>query len=201
MFSACSASSALIVVFSIVTSNQYHFITHWRVEGTCGEVADILGDPLLFPRWWPSVYLDVRETAPAGPDGLGRRIALVTRVAALRSGGVRRRRVAISVRAAIAAEGEFDGRGVWTFEQAGRFVDITGCGRRSRCCGGCPSCERCLPPATGGQWRRARESAAGTLAAPRSIGGVARGGRRAPVGHLFRARSSAARWLAERSRI
>jgi hypothetical protein len=69
----------LIVVASIVTSNQYHFVTRWRVEATCGEVADILGDPLSFPRWWPSVYLDVRETAPPGPDGLGRRIALVTK--------------------------------------------------------------------------------------------------------------------------
>ena len=47
------------VVASIVTSNQYHFVSRWRVEGTCGEVADILGDPLAFPIWWPSVYSDV----------------------------------------------------------------------------------------------------------------------------------------------
>jgi hypothetical protein len=26
-------------------SNEYHFISQWRVEGTCGEVADVLGDP------------------------------------------------------------------------------------------------------------------------------------------------------------
>ena len=24
-------------------ANDYHFVTVWRVEGTCGEVADILG--------------------------------------------------------------------------------------------------------------------------------------------------------------
>jgi hypothetical protein len=47
-------------------SNQYAFVTHWRVEGTCGEVADVLGDPLDLPRWWPSVYLHVEELRP--PD-------------------------------------------------------------------------------------------------------------------------------------
>ena len=110
-----------------MTSNQYHFISRWRVEGTCGEVADILGDPLSFPRWWPSVYLDVREAAPAGADGLGRRIVLVTK--GWLPYTIRWEFVVVESRypygLAIAAEGEFDGRGVWTFEQAGRFVDIT----------------------------------------------------------------------------
>jgi len=23
--------------------NAYHFVSHWRVEATCGEVADLLG--------------------------------------------------------------------------------------------------------------------------------------------------------------
>ena len=41
-----------------MTSNEYHFTSEWRVEGTCGEVADILGDALSLPRWWPSVYLE-----------------------------------------------------------------------------------------------------------------------------------------------
>ena len=45
--------------------NSYHFITEWRVEGTCGEVADVLGDPVALPRWWPSVYLGVEETRAA----------------------------------------------------------------------------------------------------------------------------------------
>jgi hypothetical protein len=30
-------------------SNDYEFITRWRVEGTCGEVADILKEPLALP--------------------------------------------------------------------------------------------------------------------------------------------------------
>jgi hypothetical protein len=45
-------------------NNDYHFISRWRVEGTCDEVADVLGDPLSLPRWWPSVYLAVWEVRP-----------------------------------------------------------------------------------------------------------------------------------------
>ncbi|MEO8255829.1 MAG: SRPBCC family protein [Acidobacteriota bacterium] len=110
-----------------MVSNDYRFTTRWRVEGTCGEVADILSDPLAFPRWWPSVYIDVRETAPPGSDGLGRRIALVT--TGWLPYTLRWEFVVVESRyphrLAIAAAGDFDGRGVWTFEQAGRFVDIT----------------------------------------------------------------------------
>ena len=32
-------------------SNQYAFVTQWRVEGTCGEVADVLLDVLIRRAW------------------------------------------------------------------------------------------------------------------------------------------------------
>jgi hypothetical protein len=34
-----------------MASNDYHFITHWRVESTREEVAEILGDALGLVRW------------------------------------------------------------------------------------------------------------------------------------------------------
>jgi hypothetical protein len=107
--------------------NDYHFISKWKVEGTCGEVADILGDTLSLTRWWPSVYLDVRELEPPDSGGVGRRVALITKgwlpytprwefqvVESRYPHGF-----------TIAATGDFDGRGVWVFEQAGPFVEIT----------------------------------------------------------------------------
>jgi hypothetical protein len=102
-------------------------VSRWRVEATCGEVADILGDPLSFRRWWPSVYSDVRETAPPGPNGLGRRIALVTKgwLPYTIQWGFDVVESRYPYGFAITAFGDFDGRGVWTFGQAGRFVDIT----------------------------------------------------------------------------
>ncbi|HUX88422.1 MAG TPA: hypothetical protein VMW65_15580 [Chloroflexota bacterium] len=62
-----------------MASNDYQFITHWRVPGTIEEVATILNDPLDLPRWWPSVYLKVQELEPADQHGVGRVIDLYTK--------------------------------------------------------------------------------------------------------------------------
>jgi hypothetical protein len=107
-------------------NNSYHFVSRWRVEGTCGEVADILGDPLALPRWWPSVYLSVDEIRPPDERGLGRRVALVTKgwlpyTIAWEFEVVESRYPSGFV---IVANGDFDGRGEWTFVQDGSHVDI-----------------------------------------------------------------------------
>jgi hypothetical protein len=107
--------------------NDYHFISKWKVEGTCGEVADILDDTLSLTRWWPSVYLDVRELEPPDSRGVGRGVALVTK--GWLPYTLRWAFQVVESRYphgfTIAASGDFDGRGVWVFEQAGPFVEIT----------------------------------------------------------------------------
>ena len=52
-----------------MATNDYHFITHWRVESTIEEISAILNDPLGLARWWPSVYLDVKVLEPGGEYG------------------------------------------------------------------------------------------------------------------------------------
>ena len=110
-----------------MSANQYEFLSRWRVPATCGEVADILGDPLALQRWWPSVYLDVKELAPPDARGLGRRVALHTR--GWLPYTIRWEFEVVESRYprgfAIAAEGDFEGAGVWTLEQRGPAVDIT----------------------------------------------------------------------------
>ena len=59
--------------------NEYQFLSRWRVDGTCGEVADVLGEPLALPEWWPSVYLEVQEVRPPDARGHGRRVRLRTK--------------------------------------------------------------------------------------------------------------------------
>lgn len=107
--------------------NDYHFISKWKVEGTCGEVADILGDTLSLTRWWPSVYLDVQELEPPDSRGVGRRVALITK--GWLPYTLRWEFQVVESRYphgfTIAASGDFDGRGAWFFEQAGPFVEIT----------------------------------------------------------------------------
>ena len=113
-----------------MTSNQYQFISKWRVEGTCGEVADIIGEPLALTRWWPSVYLDVWEVRPPinnVASGVGQRVKLVTK--GWLPYTIRWEFEVVESRYphgfTIVASGDFDGRGVWSFEQDGAFVDIT----------------------------------------------------------------------------
>jgi len=107
--------------------NQYHFVTHWRVEGTCGEVADILSEPLTLPRWWPAVYLAAEETRPADAQGLGQRVRLHTK--GWLPYTLRWEFEVVESRYphgyALVANGDFDGRGVWTIVQDGDFVNAT----------------------------------------------------------------------------
>jgi hypothetical protein len=107
-------------------SSSYHFVSRWRVDGTCGEVADVLGDPVALSRWWPSVYLTVEEIAPPDARGLGRRVGLVTK--GWLPYTIRWEFEVVGSRYphgfTIVASGDFDGRGVWTFEQDGPAVNI-----------------------------------------------------------------------------
>ena len=106
--------------------NDYHFITHWRVESTIDEVSRILSDASDLVRWWPSVYLEVKTLEPGDEHGLGKVVRLYTkgwlpytlrwdfRVTEVRPNGF-----------TLVAWGDFDGRGIWTFGQDGPWVNIT----------------------------------------------------------------------------
>lgn len=87
----------------------------------------MLGDPLALPRWWPSVYLDVRELAPGDPQ------THVARVIELYTKGwlpyTLRWRFTVSESRGVqgfslVAEGDFVGSGVWTLVQQGEAVDV-----------------------------------------------------------------------------
>ena len=107
-----------------MASNDYHFITRWRVRSTVKEVTDILGDAADLVRWWPSVYLDVQVLEAGDERGLGRVVSLYTkgwlpytlrwqfRVTDVRPDGY-----------TLTAWGDFNGRGIWTFEQDGPWVN------------------------------------------------------------------------------
>lgn len=110
-----------------MASNDYHFVTHWRVAGTIEEVGAILADASDLARWWPSVYLDVRELEAGGPDGVGRVVELFTK--GWLPYTLRWRFRVTESRAphgfTLEAWGDFVGRGIWTFAQEGENVAIT----------------------------------------------------------------------------
>jgi hypothetical protein len=101
-------------------SNEYHFVTHWRVESTIEEVSDVLNDAPDLVRWWPSVYLSVKQPEPGGPVELLTKGRLPYTLHWFFRVTESRRPHGFS----IEAWGDFEGRGTWTFEQDGRFVNI-----------------------------------------------------------------------------
>lgn len=108
-------------------SNEYAFITHWRVQSTCQEISEVLGNGPDLTRWWPSVYLDVQELEPGDENGIGKVVSLFTkgwlpytlrwqfRVTENRS----------PHGFSLEAWGDFVGTGDWIFSQDGNLVDIT----------------------------------------------------------------------------
>jgi hypothetical protein len=108
-------------------SAEYSFLTNWRVKGTIAEVSEVLDDPLQLPRWWPSVYIEVRELERGDPEThVGRVIDLYTK--GWLPYTLRWRFTVTESRAPagfkLVAEGDFVGTGVWTFKQDGEFADI-----------------------------------------------------------------------------
>src|SRR5437588_7916246 len=108
-------------------SNDYHFIDRWRVEGDVKEVADIIEDATSLSVWWPSVYFEVKEVEPGGEGGVGKLVAL-------RAGGWLPYTLRINFRTtesryphgfSMDATGDLEGKGIWTFEQDGPFVNVT----------------------------------------------------------------------------
>jgi hypothetical protein len=107
--------------------HDYRFVTTWRVEGTCGEVADVLRDPLDLVRWWPAVYLAAEEIERPDTRGLGQRVRLRTKgwlpytltwdLVVVES--------RYPSRFAVEATGDLVGRGVWTITQDGSSVAAT----------------------------------------------------------------------------
>jgi hypothetical protein len=106
--------------------SDYHFVDKWRVEGDVREVADILEDALSLSIWWPSVYFEVQQLEPGGKGGVGKLISL-------RAGGWLPYTLRIKFRTtesryphgfSMEATGDLEGRGIWTFEPDGPFVNV-----------------------------------------------------------------------------
>jgi hypothetical protein len=107
--------------------NEYHFVTTWRVQGTTGEVADVLRDPLDLARWWPAVYLAVTQLEPPDELGLNQRVRLHTKgwLPYTLRWDMRVTSSRYPEHFGIEATGDFVGRGVWTITQDDGYVIAT----------------------------------------------------------------------------
>lgn len=110
-----------------MASNDYHFITTWRVKSTVEEVAEVLGNGPDLVRWWPSVYLEVKELEPGDENGIGKVIDLYTKgwLPYTLRWQFRVTESNYPYGFELEAWGDFNGRGIWTFEQDGAYVNVT----------------------------------------------------------------------------
>ncbi|HEX8088110.1 MAG TPA: SRPBCC family protein [Blastocatellia bacterium] len=108
-------------------SNDYRFVTRWRVEGTVNEVADILKDAAALPRWWPSVYLDVQVLEQGDENGVGKIVSLYTKgwLPYTLTWQFRITESHYPHGFSLEALGDFTGRGTWALEQDGAHVNVT----------------------------------------------------------------------------
>lgn len=110
-----------------MASNDYQFTTRWRVKSTVNEISDILGSAPDLMRWWPSVYLDVRQLEPGDERGIGRVIDLYTKgwLPYTLRWQFRVTESRYPYGFSLEAWGDFVGKGVWTFAPSGDEVIIT----------------------------------------------------------------------------
>lgn len=110
-----------------MAGNEYHFITRWRMEGRVEEVYRLLSNAPDFVRWWPKVYLDVKELEPGDQNGIGKVMSLHTKgwLPYTLRWQYRVTEVNFPDGFAFEANGDFVGRGIWKFKQDGNYVNMT----------------------------------------------------------------------------
>jgi hypothetical protein len=110
-----------------MSANSYHFVTRWRVAGSPEEVYTLIDNAPDLARWWPAVYLDVKEIEPGDAQGLGKVVRLHTKgwLPYTLRWQFRTVEKEFPRRLALEAWGDFVGRGLWTFTPAGDGVDVT----------------------------------------------------------------------------
>lgn len=104
-----------------MSSTEYRFVTTWRVDARADEVFAILSDPAELPRWWPSVYLSVREVEHGDANQIGRVVSFHTkgwlpytlRWSARTTGGEAPHTLELD------AFGDLEGHGKWTLREEG----------------------------------------------------------------------------------
>ena len=106
---------------------SYHFITQWRVEATREEVYHTLEEVEDLTRWWRSVYLDLEVLEKGQKGGVGKVVELHTKgfLPYTLRWKFKVTETNFPHGFSLEAFGDFVGRGIWTFQQEGKFCNIT----------------------------------------------------------------------------
>lgn len=91
------------------------------------EVFEIISHAPELARWWPSVYLEVEQLQPGDKQGVGKVVNLYTKgwLPYTLRWQFRVTEARPPYGFSLEAWGDFVGRGIWTLEQDGPWVNIT----------------------------------------------------------------------------
>jgi hypothetical protein len=105
-------------------ANEYYFVSHWRVPCTPQEAYDIIKDSAALPTWWPAGFLEAEPHAfEDGTQG----VAVATQGWLPYVLRFTLRELASDPPGSLVVEanGDLNGRGIWTLMPDGDFTDIT----------------------------------------------------------------------------
>src|SRR5947209_3333159 len=111
----------------VMAAHDFHLITHWRVRSSLEEVYSILINPRDYPRWWPEVFLRAQEVRHGDAVGASRTARFNVRGYLPYSLWFQAEVVEARYPFGFITEvnGDFNGRGIWTFQKAGPWVFTT----------------------------------------------------------------------------
>lgn len=106
---------------------SFRIQTQWSFTARIAEVADILGAPEDFPRWWPKVYLAVKTIERGDARGIGQTLKVHSRGWLPYHLHWQGKLVENHMPDAwvIEATGDLVGRGVWRLEQHGPIALVS----------------------------------------------------------------------------
>lgn len=99
---------------------DYHFVTHWKINGPIKLVYDILTDGKNYARWWTPAYVSSERVGEKTFKTLVR-----ARLPYTLEFTTKAIREVEPTEFEIQSTGELAGRGLWKLQSSGEITDVT----------------------------------------------------------------------------
>jgi ribosome-associated toxin RatA of RatAB toxin-antitoxin module len=106
-----------------MAANDYRLVTHWWLPATPEELYQLLIDVGQYPNWWPEAFLDVKEQWASGARWANCHVRGYLPYTLWFQARVVEERFPYGF--TVEVRGDFNGRGVWSFEAHGGGVHTT----------------------------------------------------------------------------
>ena len=105
---------------------RFHFITKWKFDTPIALVYEIIKDSSKLHDWCPSVYLDVKTTAPGFPNGIGKQVSLYTKgyLPYTLRWNFEVVQIIPNKKLVLDAYGDLEGVGTWAFYETSSGCDV-----------------------------------------------------------------------------